>query len=83
MSPNNSFKCSLSPKGNNLGFVSLLKGLLCLSLTCLAEYNNTLELSLTLFQAISSPHFHSTAVLFVNSHYCSWLRSAVSQKLQS
>lgn len=82
MSPSNSFKCPLSLKENTLGLVSLLKGLLCLSLTCLVEYNNTLELSLTLFQPISFSHFHSTVVLLVNSHYCSWLRSAVSQTLQ-
>lgn len=82
MSPSNSFKYPLSLKGNTLGFFSLLKGLLCLSLTCLVEYNNTLELSLTLFQPISFSHFRSTVVLLVNSHYCSWLRAAASQTLQ-
>lgn len=46
------------------------------------EYKNTLELSLTLFQPISFLRFHSTVVLPVNFHYCSWLRSAVSQTLQ-
>lgn len=82
MSPSNSFKCPLSLKGNTLGFVSLLKGLLCLSLTCLVEYNNTLELSLTLFQPISFSHFRRTVVLLVNSHHCSWPKSVVSQTLQ-
>lgn len=82
MSPSNSFKCPLSLKGNTSGFVSLLKGLLCLSLTCLVEYNNTLELSLTLFQPISFSHFRRTVVLLVNSHHCSWPKSVVSQTLQ-
>lgn len=82
VSPGNSFKCPLLLKGSTSGFVSLLKGLLCLALTCLVEYNNTLELSVTLFHPISFSHFHSTVVLLVNSHYSSWLRSAVSQTLQ-
>lgn len=82
MSPSNTFECFLSLKGNTLDFVSLLKGLFCLSLTCLVEYNNTLELSLTLFQPVSFSHFRNTVGLLVNSHYCSWLRSAVSQTLQ-
>lgn len=82
MSPSNTFECLLSLKGNTLDYVSLLKGLLCLSLTCLVEYNNTLELSLTLFQPISFSHFRNTVGLLVYSHFYSWLRSAVSQTLQ-